>query len=334
MSKKIIVLGATGHLGAYSAIHLKNSGYDVVAVGHRQSDNSFYKSKGIDYISGFCLEKADSFDILPKDADALVHLAGTMPAHADASPMPYINSIIIGMVNLCEWLKQTSCRRVIFNTTPSDVCAFFGTDVPVAEDAPRSFPKNGGDHGIYAIAKSAATDILEHYKYSDGISSCVFRHLTVYGYQPNPYYSLNGVRKMLPWRIIVEKAMKGDIVEVWGNPNAKKELLYIKDFAEAVRLAVESQTEGIVNLPGYQPYSMLEQVQGIVDVFSPYNNKSKIVMRPDLPSTPQNVLLMGKAMTEMGWEPKYNWISACEDIRHEMETEPFKTLWGSSTDFI
>lgn len=50
--KKILVLGATGHLGANTAVHLKESGYDVIAVGHRISDNNFFESKNILYIGG------------------------------------------------------------------------------------------------------------------------------------------------------------------------------------------------------------------------------------------------------------------------------------------
>lgn len=333
--KKIIVLGATGHLGAYSALELKASGYDVIAVGHRKSDNGFFKTKDIQFIGGVDLSKEESFDSLPTDVDAVVHLAGTMPAHADASPMPYIQSIVVGMVNLCEWVKnKTKCKRIVFNTTPSDVCAFFGKDKPVSEDALRSFPKNGGDHGVYAIAKNAATDILEHYKYSDGISSCVFRHMTVYGYQPNPYYSLDGVRKMLPWRFIQLKAINGEPIEVWGNSQLKKELLYIKDFSKAVCLAVGGTVEGIINLPGPKPYTLLEQIEGLKNVFNPSGKESELILCPDKPSTPQNLLALGKAQSKMGWIPKYGWEEACRDMKREMEEEPMALLWGKRTDYM
>ncbi len=331
--KKILVLGATGHLGAYSAIHLKETGYDVIAVGHRKSDNGFFASKGIDYIGGFSLENKDCYLCLPTDIGAVVHLAGTMPAHADANPMPYIQSIVVGMVNLCEWLKTTKCRRVIFNTTPSDVCAFFGTDIPVKDDAPRSFPKDGGDHAVYAIAKNAAVDILEHYKYSDGISSCIFRHLTVYGFQPDPYYSLNGTRKMLPWRLIIENAIKGEPVEVWGDPGRKKELLYIKDFTQAVARALDSGAEGIFNLSGYEPYTLEQQIDSIIDVFSPTGSESLKTYCPEKPDTPQNLLDSTKARTILGWQPEYTWKKACEDIKEEMLTEPMSRLWGKTKDY-
>ena len=48
---KILVLGATGNLGAYSAVQLKNEGFDVVAAGKRKSDNDFFEDMGIPYYS-------------------------------------------------------------------------------------------------------------------------------------------------------------------------------------------------------------------------------------------------------------------------------------------
>lgn len=334
MKSKILVLGATGHLGAYSALQLNLEGYHVVAVGHRKTDNGFFIAKGIDYIGGFSLEDESSYRMLPTDIDAVVHLAGTMPAHADSSPMPYIQSIVVGMVNLCEWLRtKTQCKRVVFNTTPSDVVAFFNCPIPVKDDAPRSFPKDGGDHAVYAIAKNAACDILEHYNIAYGISSCIFRHLTVYGYQPNPYYHINGERKMLPWRYIIKQAMEGKPVEIWGDANRKKELLYIKDFTKAVALAVESDCCGFFNLSGDKPYTLEEQIQGIINVFSSSENSSFKVYCPEKSNTPENLLDSMKARTLLGWIPEYNWEKACEDIKSEMESEPMQLLWGKASDY-
>ena len=120
--KKVIVFGATGQIGSNVAVYLKERGHDVVAVGHRTSDNGFFATKGIAYIGGVSNENTDDFDKLPTEIDAVVNLAGAMPAHANASPMPYIQSIIVGTVNICEWLRtNTTCKRIIFNTTPSDV---------------------------------------------------------------------------------------------------------------------------------------------------------------------------------------------------------------------
>ena len=99
--KKAIVFGATGQLGCYSALALKDNGFNVVAVGRRTSDGGFFASKSITFIGGFDISKKEAFDLLPNQKfDVVVNMAGTMPAHADRNMMPYVQSIVEGTVNL------------------------------------------------------------------------------------------------------------------------------------------------------------------------------------------------------------------------------------------
>lgn len=325
---KTLVLGATGMLGGYSALALQKAGHSVIACGRREDDNGFFATQGCKYVGGVALEKLESFEILPIDIDAVVNLAGAMPAHVGISPMSYVESIVAGTVNLLEWMRKGKCRRIVFNTTPSDVCEFFGKPVPVDDDAPRSFPLDGGDHAIYAICKNAAVDILEHYRIAYGFKPIVFRHLTVYGWHPNAEYYVNGVKKILPWRQIMAKCVAGDPVEVWGDPNRKKELLYIDDFTRAIRLAVESDVCGLFNLPGKRPYSLDEQVQGLIDVFSPNGAPSPKVYCPDKPSTPQNLLSGDKVYHMLSWRADISWHEACRRMKSEMQANTFGLLWG------
>ena len=86
---KVVVLGATGHLGAYTAQRLLDEGHAVTAVGRRVSDNAFFASIGAEYVGGVSLEDPEAFNRLPQGGvDAVVHLAGAMPAHAGTSPLP------------------------------------------------------------------------------------------------------------------------------------------------------------------------------------------------------------------------------------------------------
>lgn len=326
---KVLIFGATGKLGCYSALALKKDGHDVVAVGRRPSDGKFFSSYGIEYIGGVELQTRETYSMLPKDIDAVVHMAGAMPAHADASPMPYVQSIVVGIVNLLEWMRGTCARRIVFNTTPSDICAFFGKPVPVPDDAPRSFPKDGGDHAVYAICKSAAVDILEHYKIAFGFQPIVFRHLTVYAWSPDANYSVNGERRVLPWRRIIRNAIAGENIEVWGDPNKKKELLYIDDFTDAIVKAVKSDVCGLFNLPGDRPYTLEEQIDGIISAFSCPNMKSSKVYDSTKPSTPENLLQGEKVYRELGWRAVIPWDEACRRMREESIRNRFCALWGA-----
>lgn len=317
MSKmKVLVLGATGMLGQASALALKDVGYEVVACGRRLSDEGFWSSKGCSYIGGVTLEDAASFNVVPNDVGAVVHMAGAMPAHSGMSPMPYVKSIVDGMVNVCEWMKKVGCKRIVFNTTPSDIAHHFSKD-PVSEDASRSFPHNGGDHAIYAIAKNAAVDILTHYKIADGMLPCVFRHLTVYGPWGNPYYYLNGEKKVLPYRRIIDTIVAGGPVEIWGDPKVQKELLYINDFTDAVVKAVNSQACGLFNLPGYRPYTLEEQIDGFINAFA--TRPIEKIYCPEKPSTPRNLLEIGGAKSLLGWTPRYTWEEACKDWANKVD---------------
>ena len=49
--KTIVVFGATGKVGCYTTLYLKEKGYTVIAVGKRKSDNGFFADNGIHYES-------------------------------------------------------------------------------------------------------------------------------------------------------------------------------------------------------------------------------------------------------------------------------------------
>lgn len=325
---KVVVLGATGFLGAYSCLALKRAGYEVVAVGHRMSDGGFFADHGIAYVGGFAIERRDCFDLLPTDASAVVNLAGSMPARADFAQTDYIASIVTGTINLCEWLRaKTSCRRVVFNTTPSDVWYAFKVGAVVDDDASRRYPATGGDHDVYAISKMAAIDILDHYRIAGGIQSIVFRHMNVYGFHPSARYYVDGEERMSPWRILMRRAIAGSPIEVYGDGSRKLELLSVYDFASAVVCAVgaDPAVSGMFNLAGVRPYSLEEEIRTIVDVFGVGN---EVIPAPEKPSRMETVLDRGKAKRELGWEPQLDWRESCLKFREEFSVNRFAKLWG------
>lgn len=323
---KVVVLGATGFLGAYSSLALRDSGYEVVAVGHRTSDGGFFAKHGMAYIGGFSIENRADFKMLPTDTVAVVNLAGCMPARADFKAADYIGSIVTGTINLCEWMRdETTCKKVVFNTTPSDVWHAFGVGVAVDDDTPRAYPATAGDHDIYAIAKIAAVDILDHYRLSAGLQPIVFRHMNVYGFQPSAKYVVDGEDRLSPWRIIMRRAIVGEDISIYGDGSRKLELLSVYDFAQAVVCAVAADCHGIFNLAGDRPYSLEEEIRTIVSVFG---NGNKVKLAPEKPSRMETVLLRDKAARLLGWHPRFTWESTCRQMRGEFLANRFAELWG------
>ena len=85
------MFGATGNLGAYIAVHLKQQGYNVIAVGHRNNDNGFFADRGMLYYS-VDIKDFSSFNVLPKsDIYAVAHFASSLPSRYAYDPKEFLD---------------------------------------------------------------------------------------------------------------------------------------------------------------------------------------------------------------------------------------------------
>lgn len=330
---RIAVFGATGSVGVHTSLFLKGKGHEVVALGHRNSDNGFFIEQGIEYYSVDIRDKA-SFSIIPGCYDAVVHFAGAMPARMKGyDPYEYINSIIIGTLNVLEFMVERNCNKIIFSQSISDILYRFGTIEPIEDDAPRQFPLNS-DHSVYSISKNTAVNLIEHYHAKYGIQRFILRLPTIYVYHPNPYYYVDGIRRWMGYRYIIDQAIKGHTLEIWGNPKMIKEMVYVKDFAQLVWRAIESNLDGgVYNVGCGRPISIEDQIYIIADVFST-GKKSDIIFKPNNTSSPQFVLDISKAVKDLGYAPIYGFRDMMVDFKKEMELEPFSKLWGEAKDYL
>ena len=329
---KIVVFGATGGIGAYTLLHLlEQDKYELVAVGHRKSDNGFFESKGIPYYS---VDIADykTFDCLPKeDVFAVVNLAGVLPA-IKYDPRLFVSSFTMGQLNVLEYMREIGCKKIIFAQTPADLWYLQNTTEPMPADAQRSFPPST-DHSIYTIAKNAAIDITQYYKTTFGIQWYALRFFNVYMFNPNPFYHVDGIKRWISFRLLIEKAKKGEDIEVWGDPTRSKEMVYVKDVAQIISQCIEDKEHGgMYNVGSLHQVTLEEQIDGIIEVFS-RDKKSKKVYRPDKPDALFNHLDISKTITELGYEPQYDYIRWLKDFKEEENNNRFVDLWGKESDY-
>lgn len=331
--KIVIVFGATGNLGAYVSVHLKSIGYDVIAVGHRKDDNGFFASKGMKYYS-LDITKSEEFNQLPmQNIYCVAHFAGELPSRYSFHASELVKSITIGTLNVLEYMRMCGCKKIIFPQTPSDMAKYHNSNILIPADAPRHFPLTG-DHSIYTIAKNAAVDLIEHYHAEYGICRFVLRFFTIYQYHPNAYHFADFKFRMMPYRMLMERASKSLPIEIWGDCKKAKEMVYIKDFTKLVELCVDSTLEGgTYNVGNGWQVSLEEQIKGIIEVFSPKSNPSPIVYCPEKPDPLQNAFDATKTFKELGFKPAYSYIQQLEDFKREMEIEPFAQLWGTKEDY-
>lgn len=324
---RIIVFGATGGIGAYTIMHLFDTKkYDLIAVGHRKNDNGFFEGYGIPYYS---VDIADynTFGCLPKeDVYAVVNMAGVLPA-IKYEPRMYISSFTMGQLNVLEYMREVGCRKIIFAQTPADLWYLQNTTDPMPADAQRSFPPST-DHSIYAIAKNAAIDITQYYRNTYGIQWFALRFFNVYMYNPNPFYHVDGVKRWISFRLIIEKARKGEDIEVWGDPTRSKEMVYVKDVARLIEQCIENNDAcGIYNVGSKHQVTLEEQIDGIIEVFTE-GKKSKKIYRPDKPDALFNHLDISKSVKDLGYAPKYSYIDWLIDFKEEEKTNRFSKIWG------
>lgn len=330
--KRVIVFGATGNLGANISIYLHNIGYEVIAVGHRKNDNGFFADHGIKYYS-VDIEKESDFKILPVDnIYAVLHFAGMLPAVMEGfSATPYIQSIIQGTLNVLEYTRTVGADRIIFPQTLFDIRHLFGSKTPIPADSQRQVPE--GDHWMYVIAKNAACDMIEHYYNNFGIKRFIFRLSRIYLYHPNPYTFTDGKKVLVSDRALIYKAIKGEPIEVWGDPYRVLETISIYDFLRIIEKALVAVVDGGIYNVGSGGTTLEERVRGIVDVFSLKNNKSEISYCPEKPNGTQFVLDITKTKLELGYEPKFSWYDYLVKFKKEMEIQPFAKLWGREEDY-
>ena len=330
--KRVIVFGATGNLGANISIYLHNIGYEVIAVGHRKNDNGFFADHGMKYYS-VDIEKESDFKILPVDnIYAVLHFAGMLPAVMEGfSATPYIQSIIQGTLNVLEYTRTVGADRIIFPQTLFDIRHLFGSKTPIPADSQRQVPE--GDHWMYVIAKNAACDMIEHYYNNYGIKRFIFRLSRIYLYHPNPYTFTDGKKVLVSDRALIYKAIKGEPIEVWGDPYRVLETISIYDFLRIIEKALVAVVDGGIYNVGSGGTTLEERVRGIVDVFSQKNNKSKISYCPEKPNGTQFVLDITKTKLELGYEPKFSWYDYLVKFKKEMEIQPFAKLWGREEDY-
>lgn len=330
--KRVIVFGATGNLGANISIYLHNIGYEVIAVGHRKNDNGFFADHGMKYYS-VDIEKESDFKILPVDnIYAVLHFAGMLPAVMEGfSATPYIQSIIQGTLNVLEYTRTVGADRIIFPQTLFDIHHLFGSKTPIPADSQRQVPE--GDHWMYVIAKNAACDMIEHYYNNFGIKRFIFRLSRIYLYHPNPYTFTDGKKVLVSDRALIYKAIKGEPIEVWGDPYRVLETISIYDFLRIIEKALVAIVDGGIYNVGSGGTTLEERVRGIVDVFSPKNNKSEISYSPEKPNGTQFVLDITKTKLELGYEPKFSWYDYLVKFKKEMEIQPFAKLWGREEDY-
>ena len=308
----ILVIGGSSFIGVYTVQAFLDAGYEVFTTGRNARFESHYAKLGVSYRS-FDLADEQGIKQLPcEDVEGVVLLAALLPANSQSdlknedNAWEYLEVNSVGTARLLEYCRRIGIKRLITTASYADVQCSWSSDSAVREDWTRNF-EFAGDHAAYVISKNAANDICTYYNSQHGMKNVIFRLPPVYGVGPHGSLMVNGVRRKSGTDIFIERAKLGEPIFVYGDGSIKRDIVYVKDVAQAFVDAMESDDAvGLYNIGSGVASSFMEQAQAIARVFAGNNGVS--VVEND--RTKENGLTgyffdISKAQTDFGYAPRY-----------------------------
>jgi len=329
MRKKVIIFGATGNTGAYLTEYCEENldlkKFEIIAVGRKKTD--FFSKFDIDYHSVDITDESQFNKLPKKNVYAVINLAAVLPAYMEGyKPKQYIETNIVGAFNVLEYCRKTKADRILYPQSEGDLSSYWGKEILIKPDFPRKFNFKG-DHALYVIAKNTAVDMIEHYHQTYNLKRFIFRCPTIYAYTPNQYFYVDGIKKVLAYRQLMNQAMAGEPIEMWGDPTKAKDVVYVRDFCQMLCKAITVDREcGFYNVGTGTAVTLKEQIEGIIEVFSDENNKSRIISCPDKQNSREFIMDITNAREELGYEPQYYYLDYLKDFKREMELNRFAEL--------
>jgi UDP-glucose 4-epimerase len=135
---------------------------------------------------------------------------------------------------------------------------------------------------------------------------------------------VNGIKKKIAYLTIIKQAIEGEPIEIWGDPNIAKDIVYVKDFIQMIEKAINNKTaQGMYNVGTGMPTTLEEQIKGIIEVFSESDKKSSIVYRPEMPSQTSYLYDISKTKNDLHYEVMYPYIEMLKDMKEEINNPWF-----------
>lgn len=318
----ILIVGATGYVGRYLSIYLKERGYEVLALGRSQKVQEFFKENDIPF-QHFDIKNEKDFDKLPtKNVEAIVNLAACLAEH-ETPVEEFFNINTIGAYRVLEFARKNSIKKVILSSSHKVYNDINGKAVLSENDT----PSYRGDHTPYIISKIAAENFMEYYHKDFGLETISLRFTGVHGYgEVLGFLSSDGSYTKSTFEIFVEQALKGDPITVWGDTSIKRDHVYIKDVLAAIECAIEAKNiNGVFNVASGIGYSLLDEAKAIAKVFN--NGKvSEVTSDTSKPGLTRGYVYdISKAKKYLGYNPQFtNLETMLKDYKSEWQTKKFK----------
>jgi UDP-glucuronate 4-epimerase len=296
-----LVTGAAGFIGAHTSAMLIEQGHTVVGVDNLNEAYDVrikdYRLKRLQKLTGFEFVRADISDreilnrqssTLNRKSDAVINLAAWAGVRASVkNPWVYVESNVIGTLNMLELCRQTGCPKFLLASTSS----IYGENppYPTPETASSSEPLQP-----YAASKKGAEAMAHAYHHLYNIDVSVVRFFTVYGPAGRPDLA---IFRFVKW------ISEGQPVRVNGDGEQSRGFTYVDDIGRGIIAALKPLGYETVNLGGHEVITINNLIKLTEDVIG----KKAIVQYgpPDLADMRSNWADVSKARQLLGWQPQF-----------------------------
>jgi UDP-glucuronate 4-epimerase len=279
---KILVTGTAGFIGFHAVKNLAEQDHEVVGIdninGYYDIDLKYARLElsGINkhYIrnhkpvksktfQNYTFYKADIQDKVFIDQlftfekfDAVCHLAAQAGVrYSIENPYSYINSNIIGFLNILEACRANAVKHLVYASSSS----VYGLNkkVPYSESDQVDTPIS-----LYAASKKSNELMAHVYSKLYNLPTTGLRFFTVYGPWGRP--------DMAPY-LFMDSILKHVPITVFNNGNLSRDFTYIDDIVEAISRVIKKAPESeipysIYNIGAGNPVQLLDFIETIEKV--------------------------------------------------------------------
>jgi UDP-glucose 4-epimerase len=224
MSRRALLTGASGFVGAVLARRLLADGHEVHLI-LRPTHNPWRVAEIVNEVTVHHIELGDHADVERVVAavkpDWIFHLAahGAYPSQRDLDTMIATN--VIGTANLVQAVERVGCEALINTGSSSE----YGLkDHAPAED---EWLEPNSD---YAVTKASATLFCRHAAQRTRLPIITLRLYSVYGAYEEP-------RRLVPTLIV--KGLEGNLPPL-VNPDVARDYVHVDDVCDAYMLAAST----------------------------------------------------------------------------------------------